>query len=252
MASKHKNYEVLNLIGYGLAKFNMAFVQEFGFNTKIAFYRYFVDLKLVATSGVLKNRMDLFDPYFDNGRRGWWQKADVYRHRKDLIDTLFGQANAKEFADIVKLYLKENYHLSNITVIDKPIISSRFKRLQETGLEAELYFMSHYKEQDLFRKGILEDARLYGDGYDFQISVGNNHYLSEVKGIRAKHGTFRMTEKEYEKAKQYRKNYVISLVTNLDESPKILLIDDPTHHLEFKKLTKEPKPIVEYHLVDNI
>lgn len=39
MSSQHKNYEVLNLIGYGLAKFDN-FVQVFGFSTKNAFYQY--------------------------------------------------------------------------------------------------------------------------------------------------------------------------------------------------------------------
>jgi len=30
--SKHENYEILNLIGYGLSKFDNAFIEEFGFN----------------------------------------------------------------------------------------------------------------------------------------------------------------------------------------------------------------------------
>lgn len=31
--SKHKNYEILNLIGYGLAKFNNDFTREFSLRT---------------------------------------------------------------------------------------------------------------------------------------------------------------------------------------------------------------------------
>ena len=41
--NKHKNYDILNLIGYGLSKFNNSFVKEFGFETKTAFYQYCVD-----------------------------------------------------------------------------------------------------------------------------------------------------------------------------------------------------------------
>ncbi len=37
---KHKNYAILNLIGYGLAKFDMSFINHFGFKTKSAFYEY--------------------------------------------------------------------------------------------------------------------------------------------------------------------------------------------------------------------
>ncbi len=38
--NKHENYEILNLIGYGMAKFNQAFLNEFGFKTKTDFYEY--------------------------------------------------------------------------------------------------------------------------------------------------------------------------------------------------------------------
>jgi hypothetical protein len=69
--SKHENYELLNLIGYGLAKFDMGFVKEFKFKTKSAFYQHIVELKIAATTGTVKNRQDLFDPFFDNGRKGW-------------------------------------------------------------------------------------------------------------------------------------------------------------------------------------
>lgn len=36
--NKHENYEILNLIGYGLAKFDMDFVREFSFKTKQEFF----------------------------------------------------------------------------------------------------------------------------------------------------------------------------------------------------------------------
>lgn len=61
---KHKNYELLNLLGYGLAKFDDAFIQQFGFHSKSDFYEYFVRLGIVETPNVVKNRRDLFDPFF--------------------------------------------------------------------------------------------------------------------------------------------------------------------------------------------
>ena len=39
--NKHENYELLNLLGYGLAKFDNDFVKQFGFNTKSSFFEYF-------------------------------------------------------------------------------------------------------------------------------------------------------------------------------------------------------------------
>ena len=63
--SKHPHYELLNLIGYGLAKFDKLFIKEFQCSSKSEFYRYVVSLGIAETTGVVKNRMDLFDPYFD-------------------------------------------------------------------------------------------------------------------------------------------------------------------------------------------
>lgn len=105
--AKHPHYDLLNLLGYGLAKFDTAFIQEFGFSTKSAFFDYFVQVGIAETASVVKNRMDLFDPYFENGRKGWWQKAEVYHHRKVLIDSMFGAEDVGSFAQIVKLIIKD-------------------------------------------------------------------------------------------------------------------------------------------------
>ena len=107
--NKHKNYEILNLIGYALSKFNLTFVKEFGFETKNEFYEEIVKFNIADTTGTVKNRQDLFDPFFDNERRGWWQKGDAYIHRKILIDSLYGELNVKEFSNLVKIYIKETF-----------------------------------------------------------------------------------------------------------------------------------------------
>lgn len=250
---KHENYEILNLLGYGLAKFDNEFIKQFGFKTKSAFFDYFVELKIVETGSVVKNRMDLFDPFFpNNGRKGWWQKGDAYIHRKYLIDSLFGNENVLGYSNIVKLYLKENYEIKELFVEVKPIVKSRFKKLQETGLEAELYFMNNFNEISAFNNGILEDARLYGDGYDFQINVNENSFLAEVKGIRAKKGKFRLTENEYQKANEYKNDYVVTLVLNLDDLPTFLTIENPLKNLKFEERIIKSKETKEYHLISEI
>ena len=68
----------------------------------------------------------------------------TYIHRKFLIDNLFGNEDAKGYANIVKLYMKENFGVEDILMNMKPIVKSRFKKLQETGLEAEIYFMNNF------------------------------------------------------------------------------------------------------------
>jgi len=59
----------MNLIGYGLAKFDYAFIHEFGFTTKTAFGQYFVDLGLANTWKAVSNRQDSFDPTAGTGQR---------------------------------------------------------------------------------------------------------------------------------------------------------------------------------------
>ena len=251
--NKHENYEILNLIGYGLSKFSDEFINEFGFKTKSAFYEYCVNIGIAETVGTVKNRMDLFDHFFpNNGRKGWWQKGDAYIHRKLLIDSLFGDENVYEYANIVKLFLKDHFKIKDIVVNVKPIVKSRFKKLQETGLEAELYFMNNYNSIDIFKNGIIEDARLYGDGYDFQINVNESSFLVEVKGIRDKKGKFRLTENEYFKAQEYKNDYIVTLVLNLDDLPTFLTIDNPLKNLKFEERIIKSKETREYHLISDI
>jgi hypothetical protein len=107
----HPNYELLNLLGYGLAKFGLPFIREFGFKTKTAFYNHFVQLKIVETGSVVKNRQDLFDAFFDNGRKGWWQKGDAYIHRKIAIDTICGNMNVTQFATYVKGFIADKRYI---------------------------------------------------------------------------------------------------------------------------------------------
>lgn len=251
--NKHRNYELLNLLGYGLSKFDDKFLKEFGFNTKTSFFNYFVDLGIVETGSVVKNRMDLFDPFFTtNTRKGWWQKGDAYIHRKHLIDNLFGKENVKGYADIVKLYLSENYKIQDHSLKVKPIVKSRFKRLQETGLEAEIYFMNNFNEITSFNNGVLEDARLFGDGYDFQIDVNENSLLVEIKGIRERKGKFRLTEKEYFMASEYKNDYIITIVLNMNDLPAFLTIENPIKNLNFIEKTINSKATKEYHLSKDI
>jgi hypothetical protein len=234
-----------------LAKFD-TFAQVFGFSTKTAFYQYCVKIGISETIGVVKNRQDLFDHFFDNGRKGWWQKGDVYIHRKIKIDALFGNENVESYVNIVKMYLQTNFSVKDFILKVNPITQTRFKQMQETGLEAELFFMNNYQKLNEFQNGKLEDARLYGDGYDFQISVNENFYLAEFKGIRRSKGRLRITENEFRKAQEYKDNYFLSVILNLDEIPAIKIFANPLQTLDFKKVERQSKAQVEYHLTGDI
>lgn len=234
--TRHENYEILNLIGYGLAKFDSRFVAQFGFDSKAKFYDYIVKCKIAETAGTVKNRQDLFDPFFDNDRRGWHQKGDAYIHRKISIDQFFGSLNERDYADVVKSCLRDQYGVMVETgKAVSPARKSMFKKLQETGYGAETYFMHHYQKIPAFIDGKLDDARLLGDGYDFQVSVSGKFYLAEIKGIREKIGEFRMTANEYRKAEECGDNYALIIVSNLVDMPRMHPFMHPTNRFDFNE-----------------
>ena len=114
-----------------------------------------------------------------------------------------------------------------------PTQKSRFKQLQETGKEAEFYFMNNYNQVPIFENGIIEDARLWGDGYDFQLQCNGLYLLAEVKGLRSNTGSIRMTQNEYKKAVEYQKDYILVVVSNLQKNPKLSYVANPTQTLSF-------------------
>lgn len=225
--------DIMNLIGYGLAKFDVAFANEFGCKSKSEFCRYVIKIGLAKTERAVMNRQDSFDPYFDNGRRGWFQR-NQREHIKLFIDSLFGDEDVHTFANTVKLYIQNFYtNINFATKTVSPIVKSKFKNLQETGKEAEFYFMNNYATVPLFKNGTLEDARLWGDGYDFQIRISDKFLLTEVKGIREKKGMIRMTQNEYDKATEYANDYCLVVVSNLNATPRLDYVVNPIQNLDF-------------------
>jgi hypothetical protein len=239
--NRHKNYELLNLIGYGLSKFNFDFVRAFNFKTKSQFYNYVVNLGVAETVGTVKNRQDLFDGMVpETPRKGWWQKGPVYKHRKDYIDSLFGNLDANEYTEVVKLFIfdilkKPNKRIDGMEIKASPILRSQFKQMQKTGREAEYYFLNNYKKIDKFSDAKIDDARLLGDGYDFQLTMPPKYYLAEVKGVQTNKGHIRMTKNEFERAKEYEDNYALIIVCNLEEIPQMISLFNPIKELTFKK-----------------
>jgi hypothetical protein len=133
----------------------------------------------------------------------------------------------------VKLYLLFEHDVHNLAAEKiPPIVKSKFKQLKIIGEKAEVYFLNNYQNIAAFADAEIEDGRNYGDGYDLQLQKVNAYLLAEVKGIRTKKGAFRMTENEYFKAKEYKKDYGLVVVSNLEYLPKMTVIFDPIHELE--------------------
>ena len=72
-----------------------------------------------------------------------------------------------------------------------------------------------------------------------------------MKGIRKPKGRIRLTAKEFEKAKEYQSDFILSLVTNLDDIPRLVLIDNPLNHFEFEKNVIKNE-VVEYRSLEDL
>ncbi|GAA7281224.1 hypothetical protein BD0096_04250 [Helicobacter pylori] len=82
--------------------------------------------------------------------------------------------------------MQKQYGIKDLGITPNAYLKTRYKSMQETGLEAELYFLNHYKNIKIFSYGHLKDMRLFGDGYDFYIQTNKQAFLVGVKGIREK------------------------------------------------------------------
>ncbi len=129
----------------------------------------------------------------------------------------------------------------------EPIVISRYSQLQQTGLMAEEFFINNYAKIPLFREATLNDARFMGDGYDFQMNVFERNYLAEIKGIRTNSSQFRLTENEFKKAREYKEDYVLTLVVNLDSSPSFHTITNPIKKIQFTEKEIHHRTTTEFH-----
>ncbi len=97
--------------------------------------------------------------------------------------------------------------------------------------------MQNFQGLEAFRRGILEDARLFGDGYDFQIQLDSRFVLVEIKGLHSQNGAIRLTANEFLKAQEYKNDYGLVVVSNLGTLPKMTPIFNPISSLALKKHT---------------
>jgi hypothetical protein len=83
--NRHENYEILNLLGYGLAKFDSDFVKAFGFETKTAFYESMVSKGVADTIGTIKNGRIYLPPFLITSEKAGGKKGILICTEKHLL-----------------------------------------------------------------------------------------------------------------------------------------------------------------------
>lgn len=97
------------LVAYYLSKTNKAGLQALGYKTFLeAFQKLSAILKQKVNT--VKNMRDEFDPLFDNGRKGWYQRP--LSHSRKEVHEKYNNVSFEDMTDIVKkiidYYQKKN------------------------------------------------------------------------------------------------------------------------------------------------
>lgn len=95
-----------------------------------------------------------------------------------------------------------------------------------TGAKAERFVLTEWFQTVHPEWGApVDKTNSTGLGYDFEFP--NVGLFVEVKGFRGEIGDARLTQREWDRAKQKSEKFILCLVSDLDRKPKVQLIADP-------------------------
>jgi len=232
------------LIGLYLSKFDEDAWLNLGFKGVIEAFNV-LGFSIGSNPASIKNYRDEFDPYFPNPRKGW-HKRKIREYCKKIFDD-FSILSYETFTELITSFVIENYEVEKIIAKfeNKDKSESVAKRLI-TGIAAEEYFKSNYKNVNAFADFELKDTTNLACGFDFKLSYDIQYYCVEVKGLNVNSGSILMTEKEFFVAQNLKEKYCLFIVTNFIEKPVYQYYFDPLNSkLQFKK-TERPITQVNY------
>lgn len=225
------------LVGLYLSKFDEEALHALGFS---GFNEAFNTLgySIGAKPASLKNYRDEFDPLFPNPRKGW-HKRPIRDYCKIYYDE-FSKLKIDSFTELIKSFVFDNYDIEKIAEkVEKKDMSETVAKRLVTGKAAEEYFKTIYKLVSCFMNCELKDTTNMACGFDYKLSLENNYYCVEVKGLNANSGGIALTEKEYYVANEMKNKYCLFVVMNFVEKPNHQYFFDPLNSkLSFKKVER--------------
>ncbi len=219
------------LAGLFLSKFNESGYKTLGYKSFAEAYR-----GLAAIVGgpwrSVKQYRDEFDPVFDNGRKGWWNRK-MHPSRKLFLDE-FGGMELDEFAQLVQTQFASNEDIDleiNHAAYQAGVRTAAdgsFAARMMTGKGAENYFEEHYAEYRRFSLCTVKRTTDMGCGFDFKLTPPKEDFLGvEVKGIARRKGQIQLTEKEFMMAGKLEKRFYLYVVTDFSRDPIPRVIENP-------------------------
>lgn len=227
------------VVAFYLSKFGEDGLSRLGFRTyKQAFD--FVGHSLKVKPNSVKNWRDEFDPYYDNRRKGWYQRK-IRPSRLKVIaafDDLSEDALRAVVSDIINPKTRREVTSELYSALKEIKDAGDKKETREaeyvprgpTGRMAEEFFVSRFHAGLTPFNGTLRDCRDIGVGYDFEVSSKKERTLVEIKGLAKELGGITFTDKEWKVAKETQGNYFLGLVIEVPASPKISFVQNPANN----------------------
>lgn len=216
-------------MAFYLAKYNAGALEQLGFASNNEAFSKCAEL-LDVKKNYIKLRRDEFDPVY-NWRRGWRnrQMAKIICRTIETFDQWSEIDMRLLVMDILRHNKIKNWDLIVSRMLDKSndaqCIAYATRAL--TGKQAEYYFIKYHAETGLPVFGVLEDCTAKGCGYDFLVTNDTEHAYIEVKGLSNNSGGILFTDKEWNAAQKYDKQYHLCIVSNIDNNPEIQFISNP-------------------------
>lgn len=225
------------IIAFYISKFDKKAINTLGYYSDKEAFDSISDI-LGVKRNYIKYRRDEFDPIHP-WRVGWQRPMD--KRIKKVIDAL-QDLSELDLRDIVlKILNDKDYRTSEeiqeITAIfsGKKNKKGQFILRAPTGKQAEEYYFNYYQKNKQPIDGEIVDCRNLGVGYDFRIENKDRISFVEVKGLSAFSRGILFTSKEWIVAKSERENYFLCIISNLNEYPEIIFIQNPAEKLNPKR-----------------
>ncbi|WP_449540457.1 DUF3883 domain-containing protein [Ferdinandcohnia sp. Marseille-Q9671] len=193
----------------------------------------------------IKNMRDHFDPLHGH-RSGWHQESlrpshiEVYEKYKHLSQ----EAMIEIVKEIINQNDLDNEIANNIAIYIDSINSEdedKQKQQKEFGTRGITGKMAEEIFKEKFEKGefngataSLFDRRDDGCGYDFELGV-RPKIVYEIKGLAGEKGGVSFTDKEWSVAKELKERYILVLISNINEEPKVKIVVNPYENLQAQK-----------------
>lgn len=232
--------ELAMVVAFYLSKFGEEGLARLGFRTyRQAFEE--VGRSLHVNPNSVKNWRDEFDPYYDNRRKGWYQRG-IRPSRQNVMaafDDLSEDALRAVVLDIIRPKERLKVETELRSVLKEIKVSDNRKRTKKkaeyvargpTGRMAEEFFVFRFHAGLTPFSGALRDCRDNGVGFDFEIIARKKRTLVEVKGLAKELSGITFTDKEWKVAHETQNDYFLGLVVQVATSPKIGFVQNPTRN----------------------